>query len=91
MIRSLLMILFTMLALSSSSLAQTPPQAPDPVLLQRMLSIAETDRGNLLNALTQAQAQAAIATENLMKAQARIKELEPKTAETPAPAADPPK
>lgn len=70
--------------LAMPALAQQQQSPSDPALLQRMLSIALGDRAQLLNSLTETQARNQGLTEDLAKAQARIKELEPKADQPPA-------
>jgi hypothetical protein len=69
-------------ALALLQLLVSPAQAQqtslDPVLLARMLSMTQTDRAGMLNMLTESQARAALLTDELARANARIKELEPK-------------
>lgn len=56
--------------------AQQQPQASDPVLLQRALSVIADQRNAALNAQAIAEAQRAIAEEQIAKLKARIAELE---------------
>jgi hypothetical protein len=63
------------------SLFATPAfgqQAPDPAALQRALVAIQSQRNQAFDLAASWQAQAASLSEDLAKAQARIKELEPK-------------
>lgn len=53
-------------------------QAPDPVFLQRALTAMQAQRNQAMDAQAISTAQAAGLADDLAKAQARIKELEPK-------------
>lgn len=63
--------------LITSAVAQTP----DPVFLQRAIAAVQTQRNLALDAAAVAEAKVATITEELNKAQARIKELEAKIEE----------
>ena len=64
------------LALTSPAIAQQAP--PDPAVLQRALSALQAQRNQAMDAAASAEIKAAGLAEDLAKAQARIKELEPK-------------
>lgn len=53
-------------------------QISEPAMLQRMLTLAQAQRNQFLDAYTVAEAHAAGLAADLAKAQARIKELEEK-------------
>lgn len=53
-------------------------QAPDPAFLQRALAAVEQQRNQALNSQAVAEARAAGLTDDLAKANARIKEMETK-------------
>lgn len=63
--------------LTSPAFAQLQ-QGPDPAFMQRALDSIAAQRNNALNAAAVAEARVAGLTEELAKATARIKELEPK-------------
>lgn len=69
-LRSLLLLL----ALTSSASAQQP----DPIFLQKAITAVQTQRNLAMDAAAVAEAKAAQLSDDLAKAQARIKELEPK-------------
>lgn len=70
--RSLLILLL----LTITAFAQ---QAPiEPAALQRVLATTQAQRNQLLDALNLAEARLSLASEDLTKAQTRIKELETK-------------
>lgn len=54
-------------------------QAPDPAFLQRALGAVEQQRNQALNSQAVAEARAAGLSDDLAKAQARIKEMETKS------------
>lgn len=64
-------------------LASTPvaAQQSDPVFLQRALTAMQTQRDQAMNALVVVEANVAGLKDELAKAQARVKELEPKPEE----------
>jgi hypothetical protein len=70
-----------MLALPFAANAQTAP--PDPALLQHAANALQAQRNQAMDAAAIAEARAAGLADDLAKAQARIKELEPKP-EAPA-------
>lgn len=70
-------IVVAILTLAMPALAQQQ-QISDPAMLQRMLALAQAQRNQFLDAYTVAEAHAVGLAEDLAKAQARIKELEPK-------------
>ena len=53
-------------------------QQPDPAFMQRAINALQTQRNNALDAQALSEAKLAGATEDLAKANARIKELEAK-------------
>lgn len=53
-------------------------QQPDPIFLQKAITAVQTQRNLAMDAAAVAEAKLAQATEELTKANARIKELEPK-------------
>jgi hypothetical protein len=57
------------------SIIQTPA---DPAILQRVLATTQAQRNQLLDALNVSDARTAGLADELAKAQARVKELEPK-------------
>ena len=71
-------VLFTLLAIPAY--AQQPPQQtqqqPDVAFMQRAIVSLQTQRNNALDSAAASDAKAAGLTEELTKAQARIKELE---------------
>lgn len=69
-LRSLLLLL----ALGTSALAQQP----DPIFLQKAIAAVQTQRNLAMDTAAVAEAKVAQLTEELTKAQARIKELEDK-------------
>lgn len=69
----LIFVLFLLLA--SPAFAQ---QAPDPAFLQRALTALQTQRNVAMDSAAVAEAKLAAMADELAKAQARIKELEPK-------------
>lgn len=76
-----LIILFTALLWSTSAFTQQ--QAPDPAFLQRVIVALEQQRTQALTAQAIAEARVGLLSDELIKANARIKELEPKP-DTPA-------
>lgn len=62
-------------------------QQPDPAFLQKAIAAFQFQRNQALDALAISEAKAAIAAEDLAKAKARIKELEPKPDEKAPPPA----
>ncbi len=75
-------ILFLILALAISTSARAQQQ-PDPVVLQRAVAALQAQRNQALDSAAAAEVRAAGLADDLAKAQARIKELEPKP-EAPA-------
>jgi TolA-binding protein len=63
---------------ATSALAQ---QTPDPAFLQRAIGVLQTQRNTAMDAQVVTEAKVAELTEELAKAQARIKELEAKAEE----------
>lgn len=57
-----------------TAIAQQQP--PDPILLQRALASIQSQRNQAFDALALAEAKLAIASDDLAKAQTRIKELD---------------
>lgn len=53
-------------------------QQPDPVFLQRAIAAVQAQRNVAMDAAAVAEAKVAALTDDLAKAKARIKELEPK-------------
>lgn len=53
-------------------------QQPDPATLQRTIAILQSQRNQIMDALASTELRVATLAEDLAKAQARIKELEPK-------------
>lgn len=79
-------IAFLLAVLAASPLAAQQMQT-DVMTLQRTIAVLEQQRNNATNQATLAEVRAATLQAELEKAQARIKELEPKTAEkAPEPA-----
>lgn len=76
-----LIILFTALLWSTSAFTQQ--QAPDPAFLQRVIVALEQQRTQALTAQAIAEARVGLLSDELIKVNARIKELEPKP-DTPA-------
>lgn len=76
--------LFVLLALlgsvSTSAIAQ---QQPDPAFLQRALAAMQAQRNQAQDSAAVAEARAAGLSDDLAKAQARIKEIESKSAPGP--------
>ena len=70
-----IIIAATLLLFAAPALAQ---QATDAATLQRLLVAIEAQRNQALTQGAYAEARVAALTEDLVKAQARIKELEPK-------------
>jgi hypothetical protein len=68
-------VLFFLLATSWAALAQQQ-QPSDPVTLQRILASTQAQRNQFLDALTAASARIDALTDDLGRAQVRIKELE---------------
>jgi hypothetical protein len=68
------------LAIASPAIAQ---QQPDPAFLQRAVNALQAQRNQALDAAAIAQARAAGLTDDLAKAQERIKELEPREGDAP--------
>lgn len=75
MIRTVVALAAAMLLITSAFAQQ---QQPDPAFLQRALDSVAMQRNNALNAAAIAEAKAGTLEDQLAKAQARIKELEPK-------------
>lgn len=73
-----ILVLTTMLV--TSAFAQ---QQPDPTFMQRAITSLQAQRNAALDAQTIAEAKLAGVTEDLAKAQARIKELEGSKPEAP--------
>jgi hypothetical protein len=71
-----LIVVIAILALASAASAQ---QAPDPAFLQRAVTAIQTQRNQALDVAAAQQARADGLADDLAKAQARIKELEPKS------------
>lgn len=78
MIRSVVLA-FAVLA-TTAAIAQPAPPAVDPALLQRALNVLQAQRNQAMDSAAIAEARAAGLTDDLAKANARIKELEPKPA-----------
>jgi hypothetical protein len=68
-----ILILTAILLMSMEAHAQ---QQPDPAVLQRLLASTQAQRNQFLDALTAASVRVEVLTDDLTKAQARIKELE---------------
>ena len=73
-------ILLALLVSTSAALSQ---QKPDPAVLERTISVLEQQRNSAMNSAAIAETRLATVSEELAKAQERIKELE---AKSPAPA-----
>lgn len=71
-----LALVFVLLA--SPAVAQQ--QQPDPAFLQRAITVLQAQRNAALDQAAGAEARVAQIADDLAKAQARIKELEPKAA-----------
>lgn len=69
------------LLFAGAALAQ---QQPDPALLQRAANALQAQRNQAMDALAVAEARGAGLADDLAKAQARIKELEPKQDAAPS-------
>lgn len=61
-----------------ASTASAQQQAPDPAFLQRALSVMQAQRNQAMDTAAVQQARADGLADELAKAQARVKELEPK-------------
>jgi hypothetical protein len=70
------LIITAFLFAASSAAAQQ--QQLDPALMQRTLEVVAAQRNNAMNAAAVTEAKAAGLAEELAKANARLKELEPK-------------
>jgi len=70
-------ILATLLLAATPAVAQ---QQPDPAFLQRALASMQSQRNQAMDALAVQEAKSVGLADDLAKAQARIKELEPKNA-----------
>lgn len=68
-------VLFSALLLSSVAFAQ---QQPDPAFLQKAIAALQIQRNQALDAYVVDEAKIATLNEEIAKANARIKELEPK-------------
>lgn len=68
------------LLVSMPAYAQTPPQQPDPAFMQRAIVALQTQRNNALDAQLVAEARLQGVTDELAKANAKLKELEDKKA-----------
>lgn len=75
-------LIFVFALLPTVALAQ--PQQTDPAVLQRAIAAIQLQRNAAWDAAASAEIRAAGLADDLAKAQARIKELEPKPAEVPA-------
>lgn len=69
--------LLTLLLLTTTAFAQQASPI-EPAALQRVLATTQAQRNQLLDALNLAEARLSLASEDLTKAQTRIKELETK-------------
>lgn len=74
-----------LLAILSAAPAAAQPMQTDIMTLQRTISVLEQQRNNAMNQAALAETRAVQLGEELAKAQARIKELEPKAAESVPP------
>ncbi|MHB8268227.1 hypothetical protein [Bradyrhizobium sp.] len=71
-----LLALFT-----ATSVAAAQQQPPDPIVMQRALNSLQAQRNQAMDAAAAQEVRAAGLAEELAKAQARLKELEPKPAD----------
>jgi septal ring factor EnvC (AmiA/AmiB activator) len=83
MIRNITLAFAFALAAIAASPALAQQQPSDPLFLQRQLAMTQATRNQLLDAITAAEARIAGMSEELAKAQTRIKELEQKSAAPP--------
>lgn len=78
------LVLLLSITISTPVFAQQPPLPPAPTFLERAIASVQTQRNVALDAQAVAEAKLAILTEELAKANAKIKELEPKPKEEEA-------
>ena len=71
-------IALTTVCILASSPALSQQQAPDPAVMQRVAAALQSQRNQVMDSLAVAEAKNALLTDELAKANVRIKELETK-------------